>query len=373
MKKIIQAIPFELKLKLRSLGWQKVSYSDLNHIVHYLSANFIRPKESDNLELPEDNLSAKQLNYELKTYSPYFHREFVVEIKEPTIVEPLMGGVISKKNAIVEECYALPIGQLIPLPYLTVAMVNKKRSITSIPKAVHLRHGWGDNTYGHFYLDILPKLALLKRLDIFQDCPILVAKKLWQTDYFQTAIQISGISHRVWIVQDKEYIKVDNLIAVQSNILRKETFYESLDFMNLSSIANDIDFEANRKIFIVRNDKMKRRLKNRDEVTLLARNKGFEIVEPSQFTLMQQIKIFAEARWVAGEQSSAFTNIIYRQGNPLNVLELYPPFHVSTCVFIICQRLGYTYQSIRDLKGDNNNEYNIDTTILSNCLDTMYA
>ncbi|AFW95348.1 hypothetical protein ANA_C12631 [Anabaena sp. 90] len=61
MKKIIQAIPFELKLKLRNLGWQKVSYSDLNHIVYYLSASFIRLKEFDNLELPDDNLSAKQL------------------------------------------------------------------------------------------------------------------------------------------------------------------------------------------------------------------------------------------------------------------------------------------------------------------------
>jgi hypothetical protein len=172
MNEIIQSIPFSLKLKLRSFGWQRISCWDLAHVVHYLNTDFLKPKEFDRLILPQDDLLAKQRKYELTTYSPYRHQEFVVEIDEPIIIEPLMGGIIARKTSVVEECYALPTAQSVALPYLPLAAYNSASPAHHLDRAISLRHPWGDNNYFHFYNDILPKLGLLSDLSLFADSPI---------------------------------------------------------------------------------------------------------------------------------------------------------------------------------------------------------
>ena len=118
-----ELIPFKSKLKIRSLGWHKLSLTNLEHTFHFLETHFIKTQD---YELSDDILQAKQLQKERETYSPYRHQEFVVQITEPTIVEPLMGGVIARKYCIVEEAFALPINQPVVLPFLPVAFFQAK-------------------------------------------------------------------------------------------------------------------------------------------------------------------------------------------------------------------------------------------------------
>jgi hypothetical protein len=343
MKKIIQAIPFELKLQLRSLGWQRISYSSLDHIVHYLNIDFLKPTESKHLILPNDDLSAKQRFYELTTYSPYRHQEFVIEIKEPTVIEPLMGGVIARTNAIIEECYALPTGQTVALPYLPLALYKTNHSTIHIERAILLRHPWGDNNYFHFYNDILPKMGLLSDLNLFSDLPIIVGQKLYNSSYFQTAIKLANLQDRFWIIQDKEYIKVDQLICIRSHELTKQGIFRNLRLLNVDISSP----KENQKILLLRPPNTQRTLSNRDEVIKMCLNLGFECVDCSKISLEDQINTFANARYIIGEHGAAFANIIYRYGKPLDVIEIFPPEHISTCYFVISQCLGFNHNVYR--------------------------
>jgi hypothetical protein len=351
MKKIIQAIPFELKLQLRSLGWQRISYSSLDHIVHYLNIDFLKPTESKHLILPNDDLSAKQRFYELTTYSPYRHQEFVIEIKEPTIVEPLMGGVIARTNAIIEECYALPSGQPVPLPYLPLALYKINQSTIHFERAILLRHPWGDNNYFHFYNDILSKLGLLSDLNLLFDVPIIVSKKLYNSSYFQSAIALAGLKHLSWIVQNKEYIKVDNLISIRSHELTKQGILRNLRLLNIDIASSS----ENKRIFLGRLPPYKRNLSNREKIIKLCLNLGLEYINCDTLSLEEQINTFANASYIVGEQGSAFSNIIYRYGQPLNVMEILPPEHISTCMFVISKHLGFNHHFYRSNIGSKQN------------------
>jgi hypothetical protein len=344
MKKTIQTIiPFELKLKLRSLGWKKVAYSYLDHVVHYLNTDFFKSTESDHLLLPNDNLLAKQRIYELTNYSHYRHQELILEITEPTFIEPLMGGVIAKKTAIVEECYALPIGQVVALPYLPLALYKTNHSTIHIERAILLRHPWGDNNYFHFYNDILPKMGILSDLKLFSDLPIIVSKKLYNSSYFQTAIKLANLQDRSWIIQYKEYIKVDKLICIRSHELTKQGIFRNLRLLNFDTSSP----RENKKILLLRPPNTQRTLSNRDEVIKMCLNLGFECVDCSKISLEDQINTFANARYIIGEHGAAFANIIYRYGKPLDVIEIFPPEHISTCYFVISQCLGFNHNVYR--------------------------
>lgn len=359
MKKIIQAIPFDLKLKLRSLGWKKVAYSSLNHIIHYLNTYFLKSTESDELVLPNDNLLAKQRSYELNTYSPYRHQELILEITEPTFIEPIMGGVIAKKTSIIEECYALPIGQVVALPYLLLALYKTNHSTVHVKRAILLRHPWGDNNYFHFYNDILPKMALLSDLNLFSDLPIIVSQKLYNSSYFQTAIKLANLQDRSWILQDKEYIKVDQLICVRSHELTKQGILRNLRLLNFDLSSR----RENKKILILRPSNTQRNLSNRDEVIKMCLNLGFECVDCNTLCLEDQINTFANARYILGEHGAAFSNIIYRYGKPLDVIEIFPPEHISTCYFVIAQCLGFNH-SVHRCHVGSKESYEIETTEL---------
>jgi hypothetical protein len=340
MKKIIPSIPFSLKLKLRSFGWQRRSCWDLAHVVHYLNTDFLKPQALDRSVLPQDELLAKQRNCELTTYSPYRYQEFVIEIDEPTVIEPLRGGVIYKNNSILEECYALPAKQPVLLPYLPVAVYKSAQSIMRIDRAILLRHSWGDNNYFHFYNDILPKLGLLSDLNLFADLPIIVSEELYNSTYFQSAINLANFTDRTWIIQDREYIKVDKLISVRAHELTEKGILRNLKLLNIDLTAP----RENRKILLVRPPNSQRNISNRDDIIEICLALGFECIDCSQLSLSAQIDVFANARYIIGEHGAAFSNVIYRYGKLLDIMEIFPPEHISTCYFVMSQCLGFNHQ-----------------------------
>ena len=353
-------ISFQTKLKIRILGWHKLSLTNLKHTFHFLETHFIKTQD---YELPEDILQAKQLQKERETYSPYRHQEFVVQITEPTIVEPLMGGVIARKYCVVEEAFALPINQPVVLPFLPVALFQANNQKNHLTEAISLRHPWGDNNYFHFYNDILSKLGLLQELGIFQEHPIIVSKKLFNTIYFQEAISLAGLKNRKWIIQDREYIHVDKLIVIRAHELTKKGLIRNLELLKVKH-----DFpRKNRKIFLARPEGSLRNLANRKTILDITQSLDFEIIDCSQLSFVEQISIFSQARVIVGEHGAAFANIIYRNGYPLHILELFPPKHVSTCYFVISQALGYHHHILRSCSKSTQN-YEIDSIEFTNKL-----
>lgn len=359
---ISQQISFKTKLKIRSFGWKRKSYKNLRHTLCYLKVNFNKYLL---FNVPKDDLLRKQFLYELNNYDPYRHQEMIVKIEEPVVVEPLTGAVITKNNYVVEEALSLPHEQTILLPFLPIAIYRISQIKEYLDKAISLRHSWGDNNYFHFYNDILPKLGLLQDLNIFSDYPIIVSQKLYNTSYFQEAIKLAHLENREWFIQDRStYLGVKELIIIRAHQLTTDGLLRNLRLLKISKPEQ----VGSKKLFISRSSRNQRNLANCKTIYEIAQRFKFDIVDCSQLTLAEQIDLFSNSRIIVGEHGAAFANIIYRYGNPLNILELFPPHHVSTCYFVISQALDYHHNILRS-KSQEDSNYEIEPKAFQEALE----
>ncbi len=366
-QKFSQNIPLSLKLQIRSLGWQRVPWYDVDHSLHYMKINFFKAKNlSSYSSLPQDVLLKEQFIYEQSNYSPYRHQESIIEFQIPTIVEPLMGGVIIESSLVIEECYALPLKQPVILPILPVAIFRARQAV-NIPKAILLRHPWGDNNYFHFYNDILSKLALLHELDLFSDYPIIVSKKLYDTVYFRESMALAKLEDKSWIIQSShDYLRVDQLVVIRAHELTNQNLHRNLQLLKLNSPKNP----GSRKIFLTRSEDSPRKLVNRESIIEISMKLGFEIIDCGKLSLLEQIDTFANSRIIVGEHGAGFSNIIYRCGHPLEILELFPPYHISTCYFVISLALGYHHNVLRS-QSQNSANYEIESALFREKLEQI--
>ncbi|HYE38411.1 MAG TPA: glycosyltransferase family 61 protein [Ramlibacter sp.] len=84
-----------------------------------------------------------------------------------------------------------------------------------------------------------------------------------------------------------------------------------------------------RKVFIAR--RSGRNITNTDEVEQVMVDNGFEVVDTAALSLEQQVRLFQEARIVAGGMGAAFTNLIFCSPGA-RVLALSSPFTKRFCM-----------------------------------------
>jgi len=99
-----------------------------------------------------------------------------------------------------------------------------------------------------------------------------------------------------------------------------------------------------RRIFLTRSKLSLRFIENLEEIQPLLKLHKFEIVDSANMKVAHQIQLFSECEYLISVHGAGLTNIIFRQGNPLSILEIvhpsaYIPFHYIMLAHIY----GYRY------------------------------
>jgi capsular polysaccharide biosynthesis protein len=84
-----------------------------------------------------------------------------------------------------------------------------------------------------------------------------------------------------------------------------------------------------RKVFIAR--RSGRNITNTDEVEQLMAESGFEVVDTATLDLEQQVRLFQEAKVIAGGMGAAFTNLIFCSPGA-RIVALSSPFTRRFCM-----------------------------------------
>ena len=92
------------------------------------------------------------------------------------------------------------------------------------------------------------------------------------------------------------------------------------------------------------------------EVEAVCRQNGFETIHPDTLSLREQIEIFSQVRYLVAEHGAGLTNMAFRRGAPLAVLEIFPSWvytHPRGLVgsppphyFWLAHALGFQYDAI---------------------------
>lgn len=211
------------------------------------------------------------------------------------------------------------------------ALIKESRTLISIDKGIFLG-GNGSWNYYHWMIEILPKLQFLDQLPPkLRNFPILLSEEVKTIPTFFESLQTFSIENPIiylkrqqnYCVKDLIYISAVNNLAF--NVNNKTIIDASFSFVRSSSLLylrnaffsyyhdRTTQLKSVEKIFLAR--KNRNRSYNQDEVFAALRPYGFIEIYMEDYTLIEQIHLFKNARFIVGPTGAAWTNIIFCSSN----------------------------------------------------------
>ena len=217
--------------------------------------------------------------------------------------------------------------------------------------AAHPRTEWGscvllrkrgDSNYGHWMIELLPKLWATEDLCRIDDC-VIPRRSGAMEAVMKTALRLSSNgSYGLIEHSDDEVIFFKQLLFVEG-LTAHGVYMSPLVFAKTDKL---ITGSADpKKIFVSRRG-APRDLANEDEVIASLMAVGFEVVHPGGMSLEEQATTFARASHVVGVMGAGLTNIMFCAPGA-KVINLAPATFPDTFFYLIAQNRKLDYTEIR--------------------------
>ena len=209
---------------------------------------------------------------------------------------------------------------------------------SQISAGIHLT-GEHEANYFHWIVEILPRLFLSEKLLIDKRIPILVTEGL-HDNLYSLLESICAPERPILKLKKDSYYQVTRLIY-PSDLTRifdtydrapsKDTTYLPVDLLRemvvkikqSQSTTND---SHSKQIYIKRVSNY-RRLLNEMEIETLLKEKGFDIVDPGNLKIEEQIDLFSQAKCIVGPSGAGMVNMLWcKPGTHITILHSNHPF-----------------------------------------------
>ena len=196
---------------------------------------------------------------------------------------------------------------------------------------------WANN-YFHWMTEMLPRIAAMHQHH--PDFPVLIPANYLNYPFIVESLQQLNIDFKAFDVQ--HILKVNILKAIEVHHVGR--FNEGLMHFFKEKFIDKYNtvLEPYRLLYISRSRAKRRRISNEDEVFDLLKLKGFEKVNLEELKLMDQVKLFQEARMVIGCHGAGLANIMFMQKNQ-TVIELKSNNNNYWCYFSLARVFGLKY------------------------------
>lgn len=207
----------------------------------------------------------------------------------------------------------------------------------------------GAYTFGHWYVDVCPRLETLARFFDLGSLKYLVPGPL--PGWARIFLSAYGIQPEQLVeLTDEKVIVVSRLIV--PDLVRNSDYLPSFPHFNtfqrlraaVAPAASEAPLTGHAENLFVIHSPMtsagsRRTLSNAAELSVLLEARGFRTVEPATMSFAEQVAVFNNARLIVGEDSSALHNIIYSSNASLHVLN--GDSRVNYLHLSICRLLGH--------------------------------
>lgn len=201
--------------------------------------------------------------------------------------------------------------------------IQRKEHHITRPAALLIHEGYA--IYGHWLVDLIPKMWMFfsqygKVPDdiIFPICDDVPS---WGIKILET---VFGIRQKQLFPfsNSADDVLVDRLVA-PSLVHNSHVFHpaaaEAFSYIKRKTVQQDFDpprsypnkIYVSRQKFRNKSISMKRFMDNEDEIIAVAQRHGFEVVYPEDYSWEQQVGLFLNAKFVAGEPGSGMHNTIF--------------------------------------------------------------
>jgi capsular polysaccharide biosynthesis protein len=214
-------------------------------------------------------------------------------------------------------------------------------------------------------MEVIPNLIFEKKID-FSDFIFLLYGK--EKNMLEKVLNIMGYKNKV-IKLDNLNIHVHNLFVPSFQTFGHITAprIESIKFPQEISQKIQPSY-LNEYIYVSRNDAHQRKTVNEDSIITMLQSYNFKIIVPGKFSINEQIKIFANAKYIVAPHGMGITNILFRRGD-FTLVEIFPDGWTRNCYFRMTQLLNGKYRGVFLPSFNNDNDLKVDIDILKNIIE----
>ncbi|WP_224999705.1 DUF563 domain-containing protein [Cesiribacter sp. SM1] len=282
---------------------------------------------------PEIELEPRE---EEKIYGPLAesHQIFTWRLKNALCCGLYSGGVINQRNNVYLRLTAFPWGKELH-PSLCSPYLGVMRA--SVNKAVFLLTPRAKGNYYHWLADLLPRLLLVQQSGLADFSERIIVLHQPSRRYENDTLRLLGIpEEQVMRLHPFDTLSVNDLVVTDYLHSRDGQYFPSWKKWLLDGFKEKmlgaVPQNPTRKIYLLRGKQRIRQLLGEERLVKILKGLGFEILDPQQLTLLEQMQALSEAAVVVGLHGAALTNIIFCQPGTL-VVELRssykPPEHYA--------------------------------------------
>lgn len=226
----------------------------------------------------------------------------------------------------------------------THSIFNQFRIIdpTPIDQRIAVLAASGGSVYYHWMFDIITRIGLLEKSDIFSTIDKFVLDYIpnnYQTEtLLRAGLDLSRIipSNNHW----NFHIEAKEIIVTS---LTTPNDCPSLDSCLYLRRLYEQEIKAarpNKYLYIQRLDN--RKIVNEADLLNYLATLNYQVVNPEKHTISEQAAIFAGADVIIGPHGAGFTNIVFCKPGTI-VIDLFSPEWINPCYWVISEHLDLNY------------------------------
>ena len=216
----------------------------------------------------------------------------------------------------------------------------------------------GEQNFGHWLLEILPKYHLA-RIYLKPDHLIVPHAPGALDRVIRRSLAMLDPHHPPLLPVNSAAVVEFEELAVVSGLTHHGWYMSQLAVAHAEQMRRPFLGRRRRKLLVSRQTAPRRRVHNWDELKDFGTSRGFEVIEPGRLTLDEQIEAFANAETIVGVMGAEMSNLLFAPPGA-KVVVLAPENMPDTFYYFISTHRRSRYVEIRcerdapDQTWDNN-------------------
>ncbi|MEI3855662.1 MULTISPECIES: glycosyltransferase family 61 protein [unclassified Ensifer] len=252
------------------------------------------------------------------------------------------GLVFTKDKQLIRET----ITQHSPLEQAeALARLSRCQEVAEIQTSCLLLRKRGDDNYGHWLIELVPKLEIAKSICRIDGVAIPMLEGPMHA-VMRDSLRLANREQHIPVFQlHRQQVGFFKELILVSGLTNHGVFMSPLAVEAIERISTQVPGRGSRRVYVSRQG-TPRNLVGADAIEGELERRGFAIVNPGLMTFEQQIAAFKDAEIVAGVMGAGMTNIVFaRRG--AKILNITPAAMPDTFFYFLSVHKKHEYCELR--------------------------